>query len=79
MQSGENISALLRQLFVGNTNPQNEEKTHSDVLAAEDLHETKEHVPLARWRKRIQMLKIVQIRITNSIYPTCRDVPGSSF
>jgi len=79
MQSGEKISALLRRFSVGNTNLQNEEETHSDVFAAEDLHQTKEHVPLAGWRKRIQMLKIVEIKITSSIYATCGDVPGSSF
>jgi len=79
MQSGEKISALFRRFFVGSTNLQSEEETHSNVFTAEDLHETKEHVPLGGWRKRIQMLKIVEIRITSSIYVACGDVPGSSF
>ena len=79
MQSGEKMSTLLRRFFVGNANPQNEKETHRDIFVAEDLHEAKEHVPLGGWRKRIQMLKIVGIRITSSIYVACGDVPGSSF
>ena len=79
MRPGESISALLYRFFIESTDLQNEENTHSNVFATEDFHETKEHMPLEDSGKRIQVLRMAEIRIANSIYAACGDVRGNSF
>ena len=66
MRSVGLISALLCRLFIESTDHRDKEETHNNIIAIEDLHEAKEHVPLDGSRKRIQMLKMIEIRISGS-------------
>ena len=79
MRSRELISALLHQFFVESADLQDKEEAHSNVLATEDLHETKEHVPLNDSRKGIQMLRMIKIGISGVAYIWCGYVRGNSF
>lgn len=53
MRSEKYISAPSHRYSVEITDPERKEQTHGNVLATEDLHETKEHMPLDGSRKRI--------------------------